>query len=124
MKFLIEGREYDLKNGIAKATLYTLFELKSRYGIGMKSLVGSAKKMESLTDPMELLEDEASFKVFMALIWLARRYAGEKLTLEEANNVSLDDFTVEPEEGDEVPEDPKAVMDSDPEEQPNPPTTI
>lgn len=101
MKFLIEGREYDVERGLSKASLYTLFELKSKYGIGVKSMVSAAKKMENLADPMDLLDDEESFKTFLAIIWLARRYAGEKCTLEEANSMPLDSLQIVAEDGDE-----------------------
>lgn len=107
MKFLIEGREYDLKNGISKATLYTLYELKCKYGIGIKSLVAASKKMGAVSDPMDFLEDEQTFQTFLAVIWLARRYAGEKLTLEQANDFAMDSITVEQEDGDEETLDPK-----------------
>lgn len=91
MKFRIKGKEYDAEAGLKKATLLTLFELKSRHGIGMKQLAATAKKFEEITDPMELLDNTESFQLFLVVIWLARKYAGEKLTLEEAN----DDFSID-----------------------------
>lgn len=122
MKFLIEGREYDLERGLSKASLYTLFELKSKYGIGIKSMALIAKRMDKMTDTIDMLDDEEAFKVFMAVVWLARRYAGEKLTLEEANGMALDSLQIVEDEGEETP-DPKAPTVSVPAAPAVPPQT-
>lgn len=126
MKFLIEGREYDLERGLSKASLYSLFELKSRYGIGVKSMVETAKRMDKMPDPMDLLDDEDAFKVFLAIVWLARRYAGEKLTLEEANGMALDSLQIvnDDDDGDEAPADPKGRTVSVPAAPAVPPQTV
>lgn len=124
MKFLIEGREYDLERGLSKASLYSLFELKSRYGIGVKSMVETAKRMDKMPDPMDLLDDEDAFKVFLAIVWLARRYAGEKLTLEEANSMALDSLQIVNDEDGETTPDPKERTVSVPAAPAVPPQTI
>lgn len=112
MKFRIGDKEYDAELGLRKASLLTLFELKSKHGIGLKSLAATAKKFEQIADPMDLLEDEESFQLFLVVIWLARKYAGEKLTLEEANSdFALDELVLvvedEP-EAEAAGPDPKA----------------
>jgi hypothetical protein len=119
MKFVIRGKEYDVVAGLEKATLQTLYVLKVRQGIGMKSLMEQAKKMEKIKDPLDLLEDENTFQVLMAVIWLARKHAGENLTFEEANEFGISELEVVDEDDDE-PEvlaaeaDPKASPDSAP----------
>lgn len=101
MKFKINGTEYDPEMGLRKATLQTLFELKVKHGIGMKSLMASAKRMEKISDPTDLLEDPEAFQTFMVVIWLARRYAGERLSLEEANDdFGIADLVLVTEDGD------------------------
>ena len=115
MQFRIKGKLYDAEAGLRKVTLLTLFELKSRHGIGMKQLAATAKKFEAITDPMELLEDEEAFKLFLVVIWLARKHAGENMTLEEANNdFSLDEMALIVPDDEAVAPAPKAPTDSVP----------
>lgn len=111
MKLEIEGKQYDLEAGMARADLYTLFELKSKYGIGMQSMLKAAERMKGL-DPMALLEDAELFQTFLAMIWLARRHAGEKLTLEESTSIPLTELQVIAEEADEVADPPQALTGS------------
>jgi hypothetical protein len=116
MKFVIQGKQYDVEGGLSNATLQTLYVLKVRQGIGMKSLLEAADKMSKIADPLDLLEDAEMFKVLMAIIWLARKGAGENITFEEANEVGIGQLEVlnddEPEEeADAV--DPKAVSGPD-----------
>jgi hypothetical protein len=113
VKLEIDGKQYDLEAGMARSDLYTLFELKSKYGIGMQSMLKAAQRMEGL-DPMELLEDAELFQMFLAMIWLARRHAGEKLTLEEAASIPLTELRVvnEEEEVADPADPPQALTDS------------
>jgi len=122
MKFSIHGKVYDAEAGLQKVSLQTLFELKTEHNLGMKSLAAQAEKFQNVTDPMDILEDAASFKVFLVVIWLARKHAGENLTLEEANSdFGIADLQfVIPED---VPESPKAPADSAADVSPAPPTT-
>jgi hypothetical protein len=102
MKFLINGNEYDPVLGLQKVTLQTLFELKVKHGISVRDLQTAARKMDDIKDPMQLLEDVEAFQTFMVIIWLARRYAGEKLSLAEANSdFGLADLEIVHEETDE-----------------------
>jgi hypothetical protein len=121
MKFVIRGKEYDVIAGLEKATLQTLYVLKVRQGIGMKSLMEQAQKMEKIKDPLDLLEDENTFQVLMAVIWLARKHAGENITFEEANEFGISELQVVNEDGDEpevLAADPKASPDSAPDAPP------
>jgi hypothetical protein len=111
VKLEVDGKQYDLEAGMARADLYTLFELKSKYGIGMQSMLKAAERMNGL-DPMALLEDAELFQTFLAMIWLARRHEGERLTLEESTSIPLTDLKVVPEEGDEKADPPQALTDS------------
>lgn len=126
MQFKIKGVLYDAEMGLRKATLLTLFELKSKHGVGLKSLAATAKKFEQISDPMELLEDAESFQLFLIIIWMARRYAGEKISLEQANDdFALDEFSLvlpdEPER-EAAGGDPKAPVASAPDAVPPMPT--
>lgn len=102
MKFLINNTEYDPVAGMKHVTLQTLYELKARYGIGVKSLKAIAQKMDAMDDVSDVLEDPESFQVLLVMIWLARRYAGERLTLEQANDdFGIVDMKIIHEEGDD-----------------------
>lgn len=123
MQFEINGKTYDAELGLRKATLLTLFELKSRHGVGVKKLAETAKRFEKITDPMELLEDTDSFQLFLIVIWLARRYAGEKLTLEQANDdFALDELKLIVPDSEGPAADPKGPTDSAPDGVPPMPT--
>jgi hypothetical protein len=111
VKLEIDGKQYDLEAGMARADLYTLFELKSKYGIGMQSMLKAAERMKGL-DPMAMLEDVELFQTFLAMIWLARRHAGERLTLEESTSIPLTELRVVDEEGAEVADPPQALTGS------------
>lgn len=122
MKFMIEDKEYNAEEGVSKVTLSTLYELKVKTGIGMKTLAEMVQRFDQITDPLDLLENKDSFKAFMIVIWLARRHAGERLSLEEASGFPLDTFRIVMEDDDEQPEqaDPKAQPDSGPDAAPAP----
>jgi len=112
MKFMIGDKEYDAEAGVSKVSLATLYELKLRHGIGMKSIVEMTAKIGQFTDPMEVLEDKDAFQAFRVVIWLARKHAGEHgLSLDQATNFPLDQLRMINDE--EEPEaDPKVPADS------------
>lgn len=110
MKFTIGEKEYDAEEGASKATLQSLYVMKTKYGIGVKSLVEMSRKFKEFANPLDILDDPDAFNAFRAIIWLARIHAGEKLTMEEACDFALDDMKFE------VPDDPEA--DADPKAEP------
>lgn len=103
MKFVIQGKQYDVVKGLENATLQTLYVLKVKQGIGMKSLMQQANKMAQIKDPIDLLEDAETFQVLMAVIWLARKGAGENISFEEANEFGIGELEVLNEDDDEKP---------------------
>lgn len=116
MKFRIGDKHYDVEQGAAKATLQTLYVMKTKYGIGMKQLAEVSKKFKTYKNPMDLLDDPEAFNAFRAMIWLARTHAGEKLTFEEACDFPLDEMTFETDEPET--EDPKVAPGSVPDDEP------
>lgn len=118
MKFRIADKEYNARDAVEQISLQTLVDLKRSSGIGIKSLVESTKKFGQYKDPLDLLDNLESLDAFRVLIWLARRHAGEKLTLEQANSFPLNEFALivdddEVIEGETVDEpDPKALQGS------------
>lgn len=126
MKFKLapedDAQVYDVDLAMAKVNLNVLFELKVKHGISAKDLQGMADYLNKFNGkpPEELLDDKVALRALMVVLWLARRYYGDKgpkgarITLEEANEFALDSFFIipeEPAEGDAG--DPKATPDSE-----------
>lgn len=118
MKFTIRGKEYDIEAGASKATLQTLYVMRTKYGIGVKALAEMGQKFSTYKNPMEILDDPEAFNAFRAMIWLARTHAGDKVTIEEACDFSLDEmiFEVPDAEPEAAAVDPKATTDSEADE--------
>lgn len=116
MLFSIGGKEYDALMGLAKVSLNTLYELKTKTGVGMQTLMMMVQKMGDYKDPTQVLDDKDAFQAFRIVIWLARKHAGENLSISEANDFPVSELLLI---GDPVPEDdagPKATPpDSAPE---------
>lgn len=128
MKFRIGEKHYDVEQGAAKATLQTLYVMKTKYGVGIKDLAEVSKKFKKFKNPIDILDDPEAFNAFRAMIWLARVHAGENLTFEEACSFPLDELVFEDEAAEESEPDPKAAPGTDPgaepvPEPPNIPTT-
>lgn len=93
MKLVLAGTEYSVNDALQKATLSDLLQLKVKTGIGMKTLKKSLDSMSKLADPEDFLDDEPILLALNALVWLCRRHAGEKLSLDDANAVPLDEIS-------------------------------
>lgn len=121
MKLIIGETEYDAGEALAKVSLSTLYELKVRTGYGAKSLAEGAKRIGKMVgeDPMQILEDKEAFQVFRIIVWLARRHAGERMSLDEATDFPLDQMFLGGKDdreqmaaAQEAFADPKATADS------------
>jgi hypothetical protein len=106
VKLILSGREYELEDALQRSTLADLYQLKLKTGIGMKTLKASLEAMGEFDNPEDFLDDERVLLAFNALIWLCRRRAGEKLTLEEANDVPISEVAFETDEPDVTPDEP------------------
>ncbi|MEW9874037.1 hypothetical protein [Arthrobacter sp. HS15c] len=91
MKILISGKEYDLQSGLQRPSLLTLMELQAKAGVGMKTLMATSRGFVGKS-PLDIIDEPETLKVFAAIIWLARRTAGEKITFEESAEVPLDEY--------------------------------
>jgi hypothetical protein len=88
MKLKIEGKTYDIGAALERPTLFLVREMKIRTGYGMKSLMEAAEGFEGKSGP-EIMDDENLIGALIAMIWLARRTAGEQLTFEEAGSFDM-----------------------------------
>lgn len=103
---IVSGQSYSLEDTIAKSTLGDLTALKMSTGIGIKTIKDSIIRMAASGSPDDFLDDEIILRSIGALVWLAKRRAGETLTIEQATDVPMGEvqfrFTV----ADEADEDP------------------
>jgi hypothetical protein len=112
--------EYDIEETLKNASLNDLFYLKSKtrsedfpLGVSMKSLGEGMQKWGKFKKPSDILDDLEALMNLRSLVFLCRRHAGEKLTLDEANEFPIEDFKFDVEEGDQLEAGPtKALPDS------------
>lgn len=108
MKVRIRDVDYELADVLNRTDLAGLMELKVKTGIGMRTLQRQLIRLGTFEDPLDFMEDEDGLRAINALIWLCRRRGGERLSLEEAGDVRLDEFAfiVEAEDTPPVAPDP------------------
>ena len=88
MKLNIEGTEYDLTAALERPTLFLLREMKLKTGYGMKSLMEATESFEGKSEE-DIIDDPDALGVMIALIWVAKRHAGENITFEQAGSFDL-----------------------------------
>ena len=103
MKIIVDGTAHDLTEVLNTSKLIDLLELKRETGLGMRTLTGTLPAMGRYKHPSDILEDEAMLQALIALVWLARRRAGERLTFEEAGQLDLEKLVFEVEDDDDSP---------------------
>lgn len=116
MKLILGEKQYPLEEAMQKASLNDLYVLKVRSGMGIKALKSNLEKMQTYSDPLDFLDDEGNLMALQAMIWLCRRFAGENLSIEEANSTPINEIGFETDDEEPAAEQgPKAVApDSDP----------
>ncbi|PRB69519.1 hypothetical protein [Arthrobacter sp. MYb213] len=100
MKLVIQGKEYELREGISKATLGDLYVLKVKSGMGVKRIMEVFRGMEKAESHFDLIESEDGIQALRAMIFLCRRAAGEYLDFDEATDFPMSEmgFVVDDEE--------------------------
>lgn len=116
MKLKISGKEYDVDAGASKATLQTLYVMQREYGVNMADLAEKAERFKGVRDPRQLLGNPDLLEALLILIWMARRYAGEIMSLEESGSFPIDELEFVPEPAPEP--DPKERTGSGPDAEP------
>lgn len=123
MKIVIDSVVYDVMESMQGAALGDLRTLKKETGVSVRSISQTFMNMgermkddDGDLDPSLLLEDEDFLDSMIGLIWLARRKAGEKVTLEDAADTSFNAFHLDFDDDEEEPELPKdeAAESTDP----------
>lgn len=108
MLLVIASKEYDLKTALSEPSLNDLYFLQSKTispefprGISLPTLGRELKRFQNVENPMELLEDATSLMLLRAVIFLCRRWSGDRVTLEEANDFPIAQLAFVKEDGDE-----------------------
>lgn len=118
MKLLIQGQAYELQEAIGEAFIGDLYTLKVKLGISIKTINETFETMGELSqredfNAMDLLDNSDVMLNLQGLIWLAKRKAGENITVEDAGRIPFAalSFEADPDDldGEVEPEiDPKA----------------
>lgn len=98
MKIKISGTEYDAAQ-LGKLSLFDIIELKRQTGLSVDELKESFADVDR-DNPETAMRSEETLIGFGAVVWLARRKAGERLTFEEACSFPLDELEFIAEDGD------------------------
>jgi len=114
----IGSETYSLEDSISQASLGDLFTLKVQTrkdgspGVSVKTISETFTRLgEKSADPdftgADLLDDDVFIENMIGVVFLARRNAGENITLEDARGVSFNDiaFIVDEEDEDAAPLD-------------------
>lgn len=100
MPIIISGKTYKLpgdsgeRNLTMGEQLIIEREFKRPIEKMFAALNVSAKARKSLSEAKQDELEIASREVFLIMVWIARRRAGENLTFDEATNVAIDDIEV------------------------------
>lgn len=108
MKLVIGSTQYDLEHAMQKASLNDLYDMTFQTGVGMSSL-GSSLEGVNTDDLDAVMDDPKVFQALRCLIFLARRYAGEKVSVAQANAFPFSDLSFLEDETDE-----ETDVDADP----------
>jgi hypothetical protein len=112
VKLKIQGKLYDYLAAMNESSLGDYRDLKRETGFGRQSLFVALLRVEKIKTVEDVFEDEELMSAFIALIWLCKRYAGEPITLAEAEAIRPEEFEFEPDEEDLKPpvEDPTVAL--------------
>lgn len=114
----LNGKRYEWSNALRRPTLNDLMALKLATGIGMRQITAQLRTYDRLALDAQarratweefaedLSEEPDVMAALRALVWLARRQAGEHLTIDEAGDFRPDEFRIVADEPAEAPADP------------------
>ncbi len=113
MLLRIDGKDYSITDALTHPSLYDLHALKLSTGMGLQSLMKATDRIDEYKgDFMQAFEESDLLLAFMAIIWLARRCAGERLTMEEANSFPVDEIEMIEEDSDRAGKAAEAAEDA------------
>lgn len=108
MKVIIQGHEYDF-DSLGTMTLFDSLELQKQTGMSVQEFADRGQLLAAAAAEAEAaevqLEPDGDMLLLLAImIWLVRRRAGERLTLEQATDFPMSDLQIIPDEA--SPADP------------------
>ncbi len=104
-----ETKKYPLNGAMSRPTLNDVMLLKMQTGMGLAAMQEAVGKFD-VGNLAAAMDDLDALQAMRGMIWLVRRQAGEKLTVDEACDFPMDTLDVEDEPGDE----PDAEVTADP----------
>lgn len=120
-KIIISGVAYGLDDSLGRASLGDLYTLKLKLGVSVKTITTTFQKFGELGEnedfsPLDLLDDAEVIRNLQGIVFLARRKAGENISVEDAGAVSFMDieFELDDDDAEAAAEAPKAPTDSAP----------
>lgn len=121
-KIVISGVKYGLDDSVGRASLGDLYTLKVKLGVSVKTITKTFARFGELAEnddfsPLDMLDDAEIIRNLQGIVFLARRKAGENISVDDAGMVSFMDieFELEDDEEEAVAEEaPKAQTDSAP----------
>lgn len=110
---------YGLEESVNDAALGDLLVLKTKTktadfaGVSIKTIAEmfttlGKRSSDDDFNPVDLLDDESFIVNMIGVIYLARRKAGESLTVEDAGRASFTDLEIMSDEEDDAPKDDAA----------------
>ena len=110
MRFRIKGREYEADDALTRPRLNDLIAIHKATGMDAEEVMASLSSIR-----LDALMSSSNLLALGVMVWLARRRAGENLTLEQACDFDLqDEFEVIQDEPAPVVEAVPTLPGSDP----------
>lgn len=109
MLLRIGTREYDVMASLQEPTLNDLYYLKVKtksvdfpQGISLKTLPPILSRFKDFTDPTDFIDDAEALLALRAVVFLCRQHAGEKHTLDGANDFPINQLSFIHDDEDEL----------------------
>jgi len=114
---VVRGVRYDLQGAVQEASIRSLVDLQKAAGISVNTIAETLVGMGEMQSAAEIFDSVERLNVFAAMVFLCWRKAGEKVSFDEAAEVSMSevsiDFDVEEDAADEDPKDLSTLEEHD-----------
>lgn len=110
MKLVIKGTPYDVNDAFKVPTINDMLRIVKVTGLSLADISTRFVEMAEAGDNAQVAGSTRLMEGFRAFVWLVRTAAGEKVTLDEANDFTWSDwhFDVEAEEAQAEPDPTQA----------------
>jgi hypothetical protein len=110
VKLVIKGTPYDVNDAFKVPTINDMLRIVKVTGLSLADISTRFVEMAEAGDNAQVAGSTRLMEGFRAFVWLVRTAAGEKVTLDEANDFTWSDwhFDVEAEEAQAEPDPTQA----------------